>query len=242
MVKNYLVCAIRPTNKTWYRERRNNLHEQYHKMYQMRTASFRKFVQEPFEEILWTEPTEDSDTYTVDNWKVIKELWHREPCNIFWAGADTLMIKPTSLFDGQFKEFRLFNYTDPRSYRNFEHYFNDDVRYYPYTMSDSAWATGENLWKYRESDPDMRWGFDQLRHNTMFWSQTISDADRLHPEMAFQSLHLRDLNPETIKWHEQWNSGCSWGQAHILHFHASRGTDAVINVMQQLCNQLEITL
>jgi hypothetical protein len=40
----------------------------------MRLASFRKFVQEPFEEVLWTELTEDSDTYTVDNWKAIKEL------------------------------------------------------------------------------------------------------------------------------------------------------------------------
>jgi len=240
MVKNYLVCAIRPTNKIWYREKRNNLHEQYHKMYQMRLASFRKFVQEPFEEVLWTESTENSDTYTVDNWRLLKELRQQGPCNIFWAGADTLMIKPTSLFGDQFKEFRLFNYTDPRSYRNFEHYFNDDIRYYPHTMDENVWHIGENMWKYRESDPDVHWGFDQIRHNTMFWSQLIPATDSVHPEMAFQALHLRNLDPETIKWHEQWNSGCQWNRAHILHFHASRGTDAVINVMQQLCNQLEI--
>lgn len=241
MVKNYLLCAIRPT-KSWHIDTQDNLHEQYHKMYKMRIASFRKFVQEPFEEILWTDPTENSDTYTVDNWRLLKELKQQEPCNIFWAGADTLMIKPTSLFGSRFKEFRLFNYTDPKSYRNFEHYFNDDIRYYPHTMSETVWKIGENLWKYRKSDPDMQWGFDQLRHNTMFWSQEIPMTDCLHPKMAFQAQHLRNLDPVAIQWHEQWNGGCTWEQAHILHFHASRGTDAVIDVMQQLCEQLEIAV
>lgn len=242
MVKNYLVCAIRPTTEIWYRERHANLHEQYHKMYQMRSASFRKFVQEPFEEILWTEPVANNDEYTVANWYAIKQLWESEPCNIFWAGADTLMIRPTNLFNPQFKEYRLFNYTDPKEYKEFEHYFNDDIQYYPHTMSKETWNLGEKLWNERETHPDRNWGFDQIRHNHMFWSQSLEPNDRLYAQLAYQAFMVRSLrNPDAISRANEWN-GLELRDAHILHFHASRGTHQVIQVMQEICEQLQITL
>lgn len=241
MVKNYLVCAIRPIKEGWHLEKRQDLFEKYHEMYTMRLASFRKFVQEPFEPILWTEPVDNNDQYTEHNWTAIKDLWHREPCNIFWAGADTLMVRPTSLFNNQFKEYRLFNYTDPRSHREFEHHFNDDVQYYPHTMLEETWSVGETYWNQRENHPDRYWGFDQLRHNAMFWSQDIAITDRLHPAMAYQAMNLRNLDNDVILAHNTWNQ-LDINNACILHFHASRGSMAVIRLMKDLCNKLNIDL
>ena len=151
------------------------------------------------------------------------------------------MIKPTELFSSRFPEYRLFNYTDPRSYKDFAHHFNDDIQYYPHTMSDDVWNLGEEWLTQRETHPDRNWGFDQLRHNAMFWSQDIDESDRLHPEMAYQAMNLRTLDQGSIEWHNQWN-GLSMDQAHILHFHGSRGSQAVIKIMKELCNQLGIQL
>ena len=239
MVKNYLVCAIRPITNTWMDKSGNDLHQDYLEMHDIRMSSFKKFVKEPFEEILWTDPVADNEEYTKANWQATLELKKNGPCNIFWAGADTLMIKPTSLFDDRFKEYRLFNYTDPKSHNEFKHYFNDDVSYYPHTMSKEIWSLGEQWWNNIDNHPDRDWGFDQLRHNAMFWSQDIPESDRLHPEMAYQAMNLRVLNQDHINWHDQWN-GISINQAHIVHFHGSRGSKAVINIMKEFCNQLGI--
>ena len=241
-MKNYLVCAVRPiTSNGWMTHSGTDLHVPYMTMYEMRLASFRKFVQEPFEPILWTDPAADCDNYNMANWYAIKELWHREPCNIFWAGADTLMIRPTSLFSDQWTQYRLFNYTDPRTYHDFAHYFNDDVQYYPHTMSAETWQLGEDYLKLRETAADRNWGFDQNRHNAMFWSQVIDDADRLHPGLNWMAHNMRSLDASVVAASEEWNR-CPFDLAHILHFAASRGTQQVIAIMKELCNKLEITV
>jgi hypothetical protein len=239
-VKNYLVSAVRPIQNGWHLENNQDLYKAYGEMYQMRLASFRKFCQEPFEAILWTEPTMDSDTYTVDNWKEIKALWHKEPCNVFWAGADTFMIKPTSLFGDLYKEYRLFNYTEPRNHREFRHHFNDDVQYYPHTMSQEIWDLGEKYWAQRETHPDRLWGFDQLRHNAMFWSQDIPETDRLHPEMNYMCHNLRSDHPAELESTRLWNSGVPIADANILHFCASRGSSRVVSMMKELCKELGV--
>jgi hypothetical protein len=239
MVKNYLVSAVRPIRSGWHIEKNKSLYANYQKMYSMSLASFREFVMEPFDEICWTDDVDDNDQYTIENWRAIRDLWHSEPCNIFWAGADTLMTQPTSLFGDRFPEYRLFNFTDPRTHRHFQYYFNDDIQYYPHTMSAEIWNLGEKLWEQRDTDPDRYWGFDQNRHNTMFWTQDIAVTDRLHPEMAWQAMHLRSMDPNMINWHAHWNQ-LAFEQAHILHFHASRGSQAVINLMQDLCEKLDV--
>jgi hypothetical protein len=217
------------------------LHLDYQEMYRLRLASFQHFVKEPFETILWTDPATNGDTCAYQNWLDIKDLWHREPCNIFWAGADTLMIRPTELFSDRFPEYRLFNYTDPKSHNECIHHFNDDIQYYPHTMLDHVWKLGEDWLEQRETHPDRNWGFDQLRHNAMFWNQDIDESDRLHPEMAYQAMRLRSLDQNAITWHNEWNR-ISINQAHILHFHGSRGSQEVINIMRKISNQLGIKL
>ena len=239
MVKNYLVCAVRPIQDGWNLEKNQDLHSQYRAMYDLRLASFRKFVEEPFEDILWIEPVKNNDEYTIANWNAIKELWHKEPCNIFWAGADTLMTQPTSLFSDRFKEYRLFNYTDPKSYRGYVNFFNDDIQYYPHTMSTRTWEVGEYLWSLREGHPDQFWGFDQLRHNEMFWSQGIPEEDWFHPELAYQAMRLRNLDQGIIDQHNTWN-GINLQNAHILHFHASRGSQQVINLMNLISTKIGV--
>jgi len=240
-VKNYLVSAVRPIQNGWHMEKNQDLYKAYGEMYQMRLASFHKFCQEPFEAVLWTEPTNDNDTYTEANWKAIKELWHQEPCNIFWAGADTFMIRPTSLFGDRFKEFRLFNYTEPRNHREFQHHFNNDVMYFPHTMKKEIWELGQQYWdEQRETHPDRHWGFDQLRNNAMFWAQGIHEDDCLHPEMNYMCHNLRSDSPAELEATRIWNSGLPIADANILHFCASRGSIQVVNMMKVLCQELEV--
>ena len=241
-VKNYLVSAVRPIRDGWHQEKNQDLYKAYNEMYKMRLASFRKFCLEPFEDVLWTEPADDSDTCTYQNWIDIKQLWHREPCNIFWAGADTIMVRPTSLFGDRFKEYRLFNYTDPRAHKEFAHHFNDDVQYYPHTMLPEIWELGERYWEQRASHPDRAWGFDQLRHNAMFWAQGMPNEDRLHPSMNYMCHNMRDSNPKTLAAVQKWNSNCSLAQAQIVHFAASRGSQQVISIMKEFCQELQIEL
>lgn len=234
MVKNYLVSAVRPIRNGWMNLASTELYKDYQTMYDISLASYRKFVAEPFEAILWDDPVTDNEEYTKLNWKVIKQLWHSEPCNIFWAGADTLMIAPTELFGNRFVDYRLFNYTDPKE-NNGSAYYNNDVQYFPHTMKQHVWDLGDELWSQCNTHPERNWGFDQIRNNAMFWSQDILDPH--HPEMAYQAMNLRSLDPHIINWHNEWN-GITIDKAHILHFHASRGSRAVINLMQTISNKL----
>jgi len=240
MVKNYLVSAVRPIRNGWHIEKNQDLYKAYGEMYKMSVASFRKFVEEPFEAICFTDPVDDNDTYTEANWNAIKELWHSEPCNIFWAGADTFMTQPTSLFGDRFKEYRMFNYTEPRAHREFANHFNDDVQYYPHTMSEDIWQVGEQYWEAREGHPDRDWGFDQLRHNAMFWAQDIPDSDRLHPYMNYMCHNLRSTDPVALEIAKNWNGSWDFRNAQILHFCASRGSQQVVEIMHTLCGHLEI--
>ena len=218
-----------------------NLHADYSEMYQISLASFQRFVQEPFETVVWTDPVANNEEYTLANWKATVALRNSGPCNIFWAGADTMMVQPTSLFSDRFSEYRLFNYTDPKNHTEFPRYFNDDIMYYPHTTSDEVWELGEQWWSNMENHPNRNWGFDQLRHNAMFWSQDIPDSDRLHPEMAYQAMKIRSLTEQELIDHNSWNS-ININSAHILHFHGSRGSQAVIAIMKRLSNHLGIKI
>lgn len=234
MVKNYLVSAVRPVRSGWHLEHSHDLYSNYQKMYEISLASFRKFVAEPFESVCWQDPVQDNEQYTIENWRAIKDLWHSEPCNIFWAGADTIMIQPTEIFTDRFPEYRLFNYTDPRRCAEFDHYFNNDLQYFPHTMSPEIWDLGDRLWQGLDQHPQRNWGFDQLRNNHMFWSQQIPDWDRCHPKLAYQCLGRA---PNSVT--DQWN-GVRANEAHIWHFHGSRSSQLIVNIMQKLAEELAL--
>jgi hypothetical protein len=240
MVKNYIISAVRPIRNGWHIEKNQDLYKNYQRLYNLSIASYRKFVKEPFEAILLTDPVDDNLTHNIETAKFIKDLWHREPCNILWVGADTFMTQPTEIFTDRFKEFRLFNYTDPRSLKAIPHYFNDDVRYYPHTMSEETWKVGEDFWNNTEVSAELKeWGFDQIKHNAMFWSQPIPNEDRLHPHLNYMCMKLRTLDHTVIQQHEQWNRA-PFANAHILHFCASRGSQSVVDLMEILCKELGV--
>lgn len=238
MARNYLVSAVRPIRQGWHLESNRDLFDAYHQMYHMMLASWQAHSKQEFTAILLTDPVENNLENNVRNWEFVKQLWHSEPSNIVWAGADTLMVQPTEIF-GAFPQYRLFNYTEPKTHPKVANYFNDDLQYYPHTMNQDTWCMGDELLENIYTDPEGNWGYDQIRHNLMFWHQTIDDTDRHHPKLAWQAMRLRELAPTTVAWHEWWNN-CPLASAQIIHFHASRGSQAVIDIMRQICDKLGI--
>lgn len=238
-MKNFLVGAIRPVAMTWAPGEghvKNTNWEvsksHYEAMYQMSRASAKKFLQGEWQEVLFKSPVLDARMYQIAQWYMIKELWFSQPCNILCMGADTLFIKPTEVF-GRYDTMRMFNYTDPKTHPEFEHNFNDDIRYYPATMDPKVWEVGEehmlDWFSHKEAD----WACGQHIHNHQLWSQGISAAEMLEPTMAFQTVK-KDI-PEC----ESWN-GCSFADVKIVHFHGSRSSENRVQVMYQLYQQVGI--
>lgn len=240
-MKNYLVGAVRPVSTTWgywktqeEEEQALKGHRKYEDMYNISRASARKFLVGGWEEIKFTAPVLDARLYQIAQWYVIKELWHREPCNILAMGADTLFIKHTEIF-GQFKHMMMFNYTDPKQHAEFPHYLNDDIRYYPSTMDPSVWAIGEQKMGEWFTHTEGHWGWGQLIHNYQYWSQGIDVKDTIKPHLAWQAFSLNKEHGDA------WN-GMPLEQANILHFHGSRDADTRVEVMAGLAKQLGIVV
>jgi len=118
-VKNYVVCAhrkIKSTKWVWKDTKdEGDIYETYKQMCLHSLSSARHFLEGEWEYILFDEEIESiNDAMPLNNDRVY-DLWHREPCNILWVGPDVQFVKPTKLF-GEFNEFRLFNWTDPKSW------------------------------------------------------------------------------------------------------------------------------
>jgi len=107
-------------------------------------------------------------------------------------------------------------------------------------MKQETWELREKYWEQREGHPDRYWGFDQLRHNAMFWSQDIPFDDRFQSHMNYMCHRVRGFDPVALAWANEWNR-CPLQNAHILHFCASRGSSDVINMMKFLCDNLGIS-
>jgi hypothetical protein len=243
-MKNYLVGGVRPVSTTWgywktQEEEAQALkgHKTYGEMYELSRTSACKFLQGDWEEVKFTAPVLDARLYQIAQWYTIKELWYREPCNILAMGADTLFIRPTEIF-GQFHEMRMFNYTDPRQHPEFDHYFNDDVRYYPADMDPNVWAVGERKMGEWFTHEQAHWDWGQLIHNYQFWSQTISEDDLLKPNFNWLAHNLRELSVEGLNWHAEWNK-CDVSIANIMHFCGSRGADQTLAIMQAVWKDIE---
>jgi hypothetical protein len=243
-MKNYLVGGVRPVSTTWgywktQEEEDAALkgHETYGEMYKLSRTSARKFLQGEWEEVKFTAPVLDARLYQIAQWYTIKELWYREPCNILAMGADTMFVNPTEIF-GQFHEMRMFNYTDPRQHAEFPHYFNDDVRYYPADMDPAVWAVGERKMGGWFTHEQAHWDWGQLVHNYQFWSQSIPDNDVLKPNLNWLAHNLRELSPNAIDWHSEWNQYPAT-HANIMHFCGSRGADHTLAIMQTIWKAIE---
>jgi len=239
MVKNYLVGSVRPIIKKWYsadaagaridNPNRDEDARSYREMYRISRSSARAFLLGDWEEVCHEAPCLDARLFQIAQWYLVKEMWHREPCNILCMGSDTMFVQPTEIF-GKWSTMRLFNYTDPRNHREFPNYFNDDVRYFPHDMDPAIWELGERRMIDWFDHAQAHWDCGQLIHNSMFWAQSIPDDDRLHPYLNWMSTSLSPKDIARRGAAEQWNR-CTLDLVRILHFHGSRGPEATRALM-----------
>ncbi len=239
-MKNYLFGYARPVMNIWgpwkgygpnsqYKED----HKIYQDMYKISRATAKHFLQGEYEEVCVDTPVLDARLHQISVWYAIKDLWHKEPCNILCMGADTVFIKPTEVF-GRYNKMMMFNYTDPKTHPEAKNYFNDDIRYYPAEMDPNIWEIGERLMEKWFVHTENNWACGQLIHNHQLWSQDLKLEETLDPTMAFQVLNF-DENLDSI-----WN-GCGFDQANILHLHGSRGIEDRVEIMKSIADQLGIT-
>jgi hypothetical protein len=240
MIKNYVVWTNCQVNET---ETRFNIEpcadattrSAYDTMFRISYASAKKFLQGNWEPIVFTDTAASRVDMFKDNWQKIWNIWHGELCNILYLDSDTMFIRPTEIF-GRFQEFRLFNWTDPKSNEQFKDYYNAGVRYYPASMSNETWNIGKNMSDKWSLDI---WDQEQLIFNEMFWQQAIPENDRRHPELNWQGMWLTIPDPNVQAVQEQWNQ-LAIKDTHIIHVHGSRGAVKTMALMTQACQSLVI--
>lgn len=237
-MKNYVIwtnCKISETKERFGIQPCGDPQSQaaYDTMFQVSRASAQRFLQGDWTEIVFTDPAETRVDMFQANWQRIWDIWHREPCNILYLDSDTMFLRPTEIF-GRFHEFRLFNWTDPKSNDQFANYYNAGVRYYPSTMKPEIWSIGEAMAKSWNLDI---WDQEQLIFNAMFWKQSIPDPH--HPELNWQGMQMIVPDPRAQEAHEQWNQ-CAISQTNIIHVHGSRSAIHTAQLMFNTAKQLGI--
>lgn len=248
-IKNYVICAhrrIKSTQWVWKdTSAEGDIYENYYKMALLSLGSARHFLEGDWEYILFDEEIDNINLAMPLNNDRIYELWHKEPCNILWVGPDVQFKKPTKIF-GEFKEFRLFNWTDPKNWDRpnqydlrFDYFFNNDLQYYPSTMSPEIWEIERSMRAEWLIDDSMdSYNNQQLIHNCMFWSQRFTWEDAHRPHLFYQAHWLPW---QDISVMDEWNQS-KMEDAHVIHWHGSRDSNVKLQVMQQLNDSFEIPI
>jgi hypothetical protein len=242
-IKNYVIGTHRRILDSKWNWKdtatEGDIYETYKRMYQYSRASLRHFLQDEWTEICYTEEIQHVNQAARISWQNIYELWHKEPCNILVVGPDVSMIRPTKIF-GVFNEFRLFNWTDPKSYTDenpwgvrHNDYFNGDLIYLPHTMKKEVWDIYEQMMpNYR----DTAWGDDQIITNQMFWSQNIPWQEAHRPDL-FYMAHW--LPWKSVREMDEWNC-YKMNQAHTIHWSGSRHSPTRLALMKNIHEVLNI--
>jgi hypothetical protein len=224
----------------WFEDRSSegDLYDWYMKMHDISLRSFKKHLQGDWEFVFFNKEVENIQEVFKDHFFEIYDIWKQGDTNILYCGPDNIMMKPTKFF-GEYDEFRMFNYTDPKSSIEpnhydvqHEHFFNADVRYYPSTMSQDIWDMGLEMaenWDFNS------WNTEQFILNKMLWDQegrTIENT--LDPTVAYQGHQLFIEDWEQRKsYSNDWN-GCDIKDAQIIHLHGSRNAPRKFSLMKQL--------
>lgn len=224
----------------WFEDRSSegDLYDWYMKMHDISLRSFEKHLQGDWEFIFFNKEVENIQEVFKDHFFEIYDIWKQGDTNILYCGPDNIMMKPTEFF-GKYNDFRMFNYTDPKSSVEPNHYdvqhkhfFNADVRYYPSTMSQDIWDMGLEMaenWDFNS------WNTEQFILNKMLWDQkgrTILNT--LDPTVAYQGHQLFIEDWEQRKsYSNEWND-CDIRDAQIIHLHGSRNAPRKFSLMKQL--------
>lgn len=247
-VKNYVVTShrrIKSTKWVWKDTKdEGDIYTLYDNMRKESLASLNAFLEGEWEYILFDEDIEHiSQAMPLNNDRVY-DLWHSEPCNILWVGPDVQATRPVSFF-GEFDEFRLFNWTDPKSWNepnqyklSFENLFNNDLQYYPHNMDPTLWEMERAMRaEWDVSDSANSYNNQQLIHNAMFWSQGLAWEDAHRPELFYQAQWLPwyDLSVQ-----DNWN-GSKFEDAVMIHWHSSRHAPTKLECMRQINQQTGVS-
>lgn len=224
----------------WFEDRsgEGDLYDWYMKMHDISLRSFEKHLQGDWEFIFFNKEVENIQEVFKDHFFEIYDIWKQGDTNILYCGPDNIMMKPTEFF-GKYDDFMMFNYTDPKSsvepnhYNvQHEHFFNADVRYYPSTMSQDIWDMGLEMaenWDFNS------WNTEQFILNKMLWDQpNRSLLNTIDPTIAYQGHQLFIEEWEQRKaYSNDWN-GCDIKDARIIHLHGSRNAPRKFSLMEQL--------
>ena len=247
-VKNYVIGAHRRINSTQWAWKdtsaEGDIYKIYSEMYKLSRNSLNHFLEGEWEELVWTEDIDNIGQAMKLNWTNVYNLWHSEPCNILALGPDVQLVKPLSIF-GEFDEFRMFNWTDPKEHHgpnpwniDLPNYFNGDFKYYPHTMSEDLWEMGQKMaetWEGNDTTPET-WGNEQLIENAMFWSQGIPFEEAHRPDLFYQAQLLPWYDVEQM---DAWNN-FKYEDASVIHWHSSRHSPTKLECMRQVNDALEI--
>lgn len=243
-MKNYLIRSLyKIKSPMWFADRSNegDLYQYYYDMHKLSLASFEKHLQGEWEFVFYEKEVDHIQDVFKDHFFEIYKFWKENaPCNILYCGPDTLMMKPTEVFD-KYKNFTMFNYTDPRttSPANREainhydiyhqHYFNADVRYYPAGMRQDIWNLGLKM----AEDWDFNcWGTEQVILNEMLWKQPdVSFSNVYNPNMNYMGHNLfLDNWDRTKEFSNNWNRSLL-SDANIVHLCGSRLANKKLELM-----------
>lgn len=246
-MKNYLISSLyKIKSPMWFHDRsgEGDIYEHYMKMHALSLQSFKDNLAGEWEFIFFNKEVDNIQSVFKDHFFEIYDIWKQGNCNILYCGPDNLMMKPTTIF-GQYDDFRMFNYTDPkaldeRSHYNIDHphFFNADVRYYPASMDQAIWDLGAGMTRNWDFNC---WNTEQIILNHMLWSQEGRTLENtLDPTMAYQAQWLFAPQGQYAgQWSQrlqvsnQWNN-CDIRDAHIVHLHGSRDAPSKYQLMSQL--------
>lgn len=239
-MKNYLVKGIHKiTSPHWWpgrdRTDEGDIYAFYKKMNEVSEASFCHYLEGDWELITLVGDATDINHVFRQQFRGIWDIWSNEPCNILYCGSDTQMVRKTKVF-GEYKHFLLFNYTDPRTRPEVgcEHHLNADIRYYPAEMNREMFANA-----LAELNNACEWGQDQLLYNKMVWDQGLTPKQVVDPKMAYQGHWLPHVDRIMKDCSDVWN-GCKLEESHIVHWGATRGAHAKLQLMQDVSRDLKI--
>lgn len=236
-MKNYLVKGLHRIGSTkWWpgrdRADEGDLYSYYEKMAVLSEASFFHNLQGDWELIRLESTATDVNHVFRQQFRAIWDIWSTEPCNIYYCGSDVQVLKPVEVF-GQYSHFMMFNYTDPKTLDEIEHFLNADIRYYPAEMDRTMFeAALDKLSNCTE------WNGDQKLYNHMVWGQGLSPEQVIDPVMAYQGPWLPG-NEEAQRFTDQWN-GCTLNDAKIVHWHGSRHAPSKLQLMKSINDQLGV--
>lgn len=237
MKKNILVRSLyKIKSPQWFADRSSegDLYSQYMDMSKISLETFEKHLAGDWEYVFFNKEVENIQEVFKDHFFELYELW-KKGHNILYCGPDNFVKKPVEVF-GKYEDFMMFNYTDPKSsiepnHYNIqhEHFFNADVRYFPQSMDQEIWNIGLEMAQNWDFDC---WNTEQFILNHMLWQQPNRTLENtIDPTMAYQG-HM--LYPTTshkdLATSDKWNN-CEFADAKIVHIHGSRNAPEKLSLM-----------